>query len=177
MDIAHESIRGGLVGGGPAVPTSQGPDDPLFAPRAAFVTVFLRDELNGCIGSVEPQAALAVSVARHAWAAAFDDPRLPPLTIDDYEFARLKISVLSELRPVTAASDDELLDQLRPGTDGLLLRWRGRRATFLPAVWESLPSPAAFLRHLRAKAGLPPARWLEGTEAWVYGTEEFGSDL
>jgi AMMECR1 domain-containing protein len=49
--------------------------------------------------------------------------------------------------------------QLRPGVDGLILEEGFRRGTFLPVVWESLPNPRDFLRHLKAKAGLPPSYW------------------
>lgn len=61
---------------------------------------------------------------------------------------------------------------LRPGVDGVLIRWGAHDATFLPAVWQKLPDPVTFLRHLEAKAGLHPARWPRGIEGWRYQTAD-----
>ena len=69
----------------------------------------------------------------------------------------IEVSVLTPLEPVPVAGDGEAeaLAALRPGVDGLLLEAAGRRAVFIPAMWEELPDPAQFLGHLRRKAGLP----------------------
>jgi hypothetical protein len=71
-------------------------------------------------------------------------------------------------------SEEELLAQLRPGIDGLILQFRSYRATFLPAVWESLPDPYLFLTQLKLKAGLPLDFWSPELRAERYTTEYFG---
>jgi len=65
------------------------------------------------------------------------------------------VSVLSGAKPLRFADEAEMLSQLRPGEDGVILEHEGRRATFLPQVWEGLPDKRAFLAELVRKAGLP----------------------
>jgi len=69
------------------------------------------------------------------------------------------VSVLTAPVPMQFTNQDDLLAQLRPGVDGLIIEDQGRRALYLPSVWEQLPDPAAFLAHLKHKAGLPPNHW------------------
>jgi len=68
-----------------------------------------------------------------------------------------------------------LLKQVRPGVDGLILEFRHYRATFLPAVWESLPDPYVFLAQLKHKAGLPLDFWSPELRVERYTTEYFGT--
>lgn len=171
--LGDSAIRAGLDGRRPPGVSAAELPAPLGTPTGVFVTLLVDDELNGCIGTLEPEA-LGPAVARLAWDAAFADPRLPRLRWDDYEALVLKISVLSAPAPLDVASEEELLAALRPGTDGLLLSAGGRRATFLPSVWETLPDPVDFVRHLQAKAGMAPGRWETGTRAWRYTSDEIG---
>ena len=112
-----------------------------------------------CIGRLEAVEPLVCDVARSAHRAARADSRFGPVEAHELPELELKISVLSPLAALPARSEAELLAALRPGMDGLVLREGHAGATFLPAVWESLPDPAAFLRELRRKAGLPPGHW------------------
>jgi len=145
-------------------------------PGAAFVT--LRNsagDLLGCIGTLRTRQPLAADVAEHAYDAAFRDPRFPPLTAERAQGMVIDISVLSEPRAFPADGYEDLLRRLEPGT-GLVVTGGGHRATFLPAVWEQLPTPAAFLAALWRKAGLPPGAWPAGTRIEVYGSEEFAEE-
>jgi AmmeMemoRadiSam system protein A len=144
----------------------------LTRPGASFVTLETHGRLLGCIGSVEPRRALALDVVANARSAAFEDPRLPAVTAADWPEMTVKVSVLSELEPMPAASVDEVLAWLRPGVDGVLLSAVGARGTFLPSVWEKVPGPGAFLDHLLAKAGLSRATWPDDLSAWRYTTAE-----
>lgn len=154
VDIADHAIVEGLDGRGPCVPdTSSWPPD-LRRPAASFVTLHVRGELNGCVGAIEATDPLGVAVARHAWSAAFADPRLPRLDWHDYDHLDIEISILSEMTPIASSSRNELLGRLRPGVDGLVLSARRRRALFLPTVWEQLPDPDSFLDRLACKAGI-----------------------
>jgi AmmeMemoRadiSam system protein A len=131
----------------------------LTAPGASFVSLHRRGALRGCMGSLEARRPLAEDVAGNARAAAFLDPRFPPVAPEELAELELEISVLGPARPLPAASEAELLAALRPGVDGLVLCEGGRRATYLPSVWTQLPDPAEFVRQLKRKAGLPPDYW------------------
>jgi AmmeMemoRadiSam system protein A len=127
----------------------------LDRPGATFVTLRKDLELRGCIGSLEPRRALGVDVRANAVAAAFRDPRFPPLAVREFRATSVEVSLLSPHEPVAFADEDDLLRQLRPGVDGIVLSAGERRATFLPQVWESLPEPREFVAALKRKAGLP----------------------
>lgn len=174
LDIAERSIVDGLGNRRPAVPTLDELPDELRRPVGTFVTLHVHGRLNGCIGSIETDDALAVGVARHAWSAAFSDPRLPALRWVDYEHLDIEISILSPLAPMVASSRDAVLGALEPGADGLLIAAGSRRAVFLPSVWEQLPSPETFLAHLLHKAGLNPSTWPAGLRAFSFTAEKFG---
>jgi AmmeMemoRadiSam system protein A len=172
FELADLGVREGLAGRPwPAVDvTALAPS--LRERTGAFVTLEVAGELNGCIGTIEATEPLGAAVARLAWAAAFDDPRLPALTVDDYRELEFKLSLLSALEPLPAASESELVAALRPGVDGLVIRAGRAQGTFLPAVWEKLPDPLTFVRHLEDKAGLRPGRWPAGLRAWRYTAAE-----
>jgi AmmeMemoRadiSam system protein A len=141
---------------------------------ATFVTLRRDGRLLGCIGTIEPMRPLIVDAADNALGAAFRDPRLPPLSREDFVVMELKVSVLSPLVPVDAAGLGELATAIEPGRDGLLVTAAGHRGTFLPSVWEQLPRPAAFLDALWDKAGLPRGAWPSGLSVERYRTLEFG---
>jgi AmmeMemoRadiSam system protein A len=117
---------------------------------------------------------LALDVAHNALAAAFADPRLPAVTRDDYARMSIKVSVLSRPEPMAVASYEELLAEVRPGLDGLLLESGPYRSTLLPSVWPKIRSAEEFLDVLWRKAGLPKGAWPPGTRVSRYTTEEFG---
>ena len=174
LDIAERAIVDGLDHRRPTVPTPDELPDELRRPVGAFVTLNVRGQLNGCIGSIDTEEAVGVSVARHAWSAAFADPRLPSLRWLDYDHLDIEVSLLSPLAPIVAWSRAALLDVLQPGVDGLLIATGSRRAVFLPSVWEQLPSPETFLTHLMHKAGLDPASWPDDLRAFGFTAEKFG---
>ncbi|HVR06817.1 MAG TPA: AmmeMemoRadiSam system protein A [Thermoanaerobaculia bacterium] len=132
----------------------------LRAPGACFVTLTQDGRLRGCIGSVRARRPLADDVCANARAAALSDPRFPPLTAVELPATRIEVSLLSAPTPLPAASEEEALATLRPGIDGVILELGGEsHATFLPQVWDNLPSPRDFLAHLKHKAGLPVDFW------------------
>ena len=168
LDIAEDAILAGLEGRRPSPPAA-----PSEA-RGVFVTLHIDGELNGCIGTLEPDEPLAAAVARRAWDAAFADPRLPRLRPADWERLTIEISVLSPLERLDVHSLDELVDVIEPGVDGLLITAGFRRGTFLPAVWEQLPEPRTFVDQLWRKAGLVPGTWPEDLVVERYRTQSFG---
>ena len=138
-----------------------------------FVTLHVSGELNGCIGSIDGAEPLGQVVARHAWSAAFADPRLPPLPISDYPALSIEVSVLSPLRRIASGTREDVIKRLRPGEDGLVLEQGPRRALFLPSVWAQIPDPERFLDHLLYKAGMRPGSWPGGIRAWCFTTQTF----
>ena len=126
---------------------------------ATFVTLSQQGELRGCIGTLQARRPLLEDVKANAVAAALRDPRFAPLTAQELDDTQIEISVLSTMQALPCSSESEALAQLRPGVDGVVLQCAGRHATFLPQVWEHLPTAALFLAHLKHKAGLPADFW------------------
>jgi AmmeMemoRadiSam system protein A len=171
--IALEAVEFGLKHGKHlAIDTSRYPK-PLQKPGACFVTLKLAGQLRGCIGSLEAHQSLVNDVAYNAFAAAFSDPRFPPVSNNELENLEFHISVLTPAVAMDFDSEEDLLKQIQPGIDGLVLEENQHRGTFLPAVWESLPEAESFLRHLKQKAGLPQDYWSESIKVSRYTTESF----
>ncbi|MCX7141031.1 MAG: AmmeMemoRadiSam system protein B [Proteobacteria bacterium] len=124
--------------------------------RASFVTLTQGGGLRGCIGSLEAHRPLGEDVSHNARAAAFSDPRFARLAREELPATRIEVSLLSTPKLLAFADHADLIAQLRPGEDGLILECGGARGTFLPQVWESLPDPEQFVAELKRKAGLPP---------------------
>ncbi len=174
LDVAERAILDGLGQRHPTLPDPGELPAELRRPIGSFVTLNVHGQLNGCIGSIETGEALGVSVARHAWSAAFTDPRLPALKRSDYEHLDIEISVLSPLTETPAGSRPALIESLRPHVDGLLITAESRQAVFLPSVWEQLPATETFLTHLLRKAGLDPRSWPGDLRAFVFTADKFG---
>jgi len=140
---------------------------------ASFVTLNKNDNLRGCIGSLEAYRPLIEDVSNNAQAAAFSDPRFPPLSLSELEQIHIQVSVLSQPETIEFSSEADLLQQLRQNIDGLILTDRGKKATFLPTVWESLNTPEQFLQHLKLKANLPADYWSDSVQVYRYTTDCF----
>ena len=174
LEIARASIAHGLQHGSPLPVDVEVEAPDLREQRATFVTLHLQGRLRGCIGTLEAYRSLAEDVAAHAFAAAFEDPRFSPVTRDEADALTLHISVLTPPEPLPCRSEEDLLSQLRPGRDGLILQEGRQRATFLPAVWDELPEPRRFLAHLKRKADLGADYWSPSMKFWRYEAESIG---
>lgn len=170
LDHARRSIEARLAGDMDAEADPSAFPPCLRAARATFVTLRMRGELRGCIGSLESRSSLVESVWHNAQQAAFGDPRFEPVRADELDEIEISISVLSPLRRIEFTSEDDLLEQIRPGLDGLVLGEGDRQGTFLPAVWESLTERSDFLCELKRKAGLSSDHWSDRIECWRYTT-------
>lgn len=171
--VARESIEHGLKTGRPAAVDTARYPPPLRKHGASFVTLQMHGELRGCIGNLAATRPLVEDVASNAFAAAFRDPRFPPLQENELADLDIHISLLTPAAALQFTSEEDLLSQLRPGIDGLILEEGALRGTFLPSVWESLPERRDFLRHLKAKAGLPAGYWSPSIKVSRYSTESF----
>jgi len=127
----------------------------LEQPGASFVTLTKNGELRGCIGSLDAARALAEDVAQNALGAAFRDPRFAPLGAQEWPRCRVEVSLLSAPKPMRFTGEADLAAQLRAGEDGVILEADGKRATFLPQVWDDIRDARVFLAQLVRKAGLP----------------------
>ncbi len=141
----------------------------MRVPRAAFVTLKKDHRLRGCIGDIFPQRPLYRSVMRNAINAAFGDRRFPPLQEDELDAITIEISALTSPEPVDSP------EQIRLGTDGIVLRKNGHSAVYLPQVapeqgWDLEQT----LSHLSQKAGLDTAAWKSGASFLVFQAEVFG---
>lgn len=147
----------------------------LGEPGATFVTLEdARGALRGCIGSLQPAAPLELDVRRNAQAAAFADPRFAPLAVREWPGLRLSVSLLGPQQPLPPRPDARSAARaLRPGRDGVVLAWRGRRATFLPQVWKQLPDADDFVAALLRKAGLSEGFWAEDLTLARYEVRHF----
>ena len=172
-NIAREAVEFGLQHGGHLPVDVARYPRPLREPGASFVTLQMHGELRGCIGSLEAHQPLVQDVAHNAYAAAFSDPRFVPVSERELPELDFHISVLTPAVPMHFESETDLLSQIRPGIDGLVLEDGRHRGTFLPSVWESLPNATQFLQHLKLKAGLPPDYWSDTLTVSRYTTESF----
>ncbi|MBI3447169.1 MAG: AmmeMemoRadiSam system protein B [Magnetospirillum sp.] len=173
LDLAWASIRHGLSNGAAAPPPAERPGK-LGEPGAVFVTLHRQGQLRGCIGSPIAWRPLAEDITDNAFKAAFKDPRFPPLHLQELDQLTLSVSVLTPPLPMSFTDEADLLAQLRPRLDGLIIEDGGKRALFLPSVWEQLADKRAFLAHLKAKAGMAHDHWSPGFKASRFQAVEIG---
>ncbi|RZU47856.1 hypothetical protein EV700_0823 [Fluviicoccus keumensis] len=171
--IAWASIRQGLDGGGPLLVRPEVYPPRLSANGAVFVTLLKDGDLRGCIGSLEARRPLVEDVSHHAWDAAFNDTRFAPLQPQELEGLTMQISMLVPPEVLEVHSEEDLVNRLRPGIDGLILEEGHRRATYLPSVWSQIPDPVRFVRYLKRKGGWPERYWSPDLRVWRYEVEEF----
>jgi AmmeMemoRadiSam system protein A len=143
-------------------------DEVLTKPCGAFVTLHKYGQLRGCIGSLIGEKPLFLTVQEMAISAAFQDPRFPPLTKEEFSEIEIEISVLSPLQRITD------VEQIEVGKHGIFLVKGFYRGVLLPQVateygWDRYQ----FLDHTCMKAGLPPGCWRSGAEIYIFSAEVF----
>jgi uncharacterized protein len=174
LDIARQSIANGLRCGKPLDVDLAAFPSAFSDLRATFVTLERQNKLRGCIGKLEATYPLVRDVVENAYSAAFLDRRFQPVNQEEYPDLAVHISILSPLDSMVFSSESQLIAQLRPDTDGLILEDRRQRATFLPAVWESIESPEEFVKQLKIKAGFAAGYWSATMKAYRYTVENIG---
>lgn len=148
--------------------------DTLKEIGASFVTLTIKGDLRGCIGALEAYQPLAIDVQDHAVAAALEDYRFPQVRVEELKMIDIEVSRLTPPVQVIYQESGELLNLLRPGVDGVILRDGRQRATFLPQVWEKIPGAASFLNQLCMKMGAMPDTWRKKhLDVLTYQVEEF----
>lgn len=159
LQVAKQSIEHGFGKNKPITINLDNYPLELCKQMATFVTLEVNGNLRGCIGTLVAIRPLVKDVAYHAYAAAFSDPRFSKIRLDEFPMLDIHISLLSEPELMSFDSEEDLVQQLRPKIDGLILTDGIHKGTFLPSVWESLNQPSEFVRYLKQKAGLSPDYW------------------
>ena len=171
MQVAKDSIKCGLEHAHALAIDSGNFAPELQVQRASFVTLEIHQQLRGCIGMLEAVRPLVVDIAENAFAAAFKDPRFAPLSAAEYALIEIHLSILSPAVAMSFYSEEDLIRQLRPGIDGLIMQEGNKRGTFLPSVWKSLTKPKDFLLHLKQKSGLSSDYWSDTLKISRYECE------
>lgn len=169
LALVRSVIKAGLDGRQPVdgeIISCEYPD--LQRQRACFVTLKIDGQLRGCIGNLQADSRLIDAVARNAYLAAFRDQRFNPVNRDEVELLEVEISVLTPMRELPVLSNEDLLQKLRPGVDGLVFEAGNKQATFLPAVWQQLSDPKNFVSQLKQKAGLSADYWSDEVQCKIY---------
>lgn len=139
-----------------------------------FVTLNMDGALRGCIGHIIAKESILEGVEENAVNAAFRDPRFPPLSPEEWDRVSVEVSILTDPKPLPYEGPEDLLQKLRAGVDGVIIRKGRHQSTFLPQVWEQLPDKEAFLTHLCLKAGLEGDAWRkEPLEVLTYQVQAF----
>jgi len=165
FDLAHESILSALEQR--EIPL-QPPTSHLAEPRGAFTSLYLHGELRGCVGYVLPVGSVYRAVIDTARAAAFEDSRFFPVTLEEAGNLTIELSILSPPQPI-------LPDRIEVGRHGLLISMGGLRGLLLPQVatehhWDRI----TFLQQTCRKAGLPIDAWQKGATIEAFTAEVFG---
>lgn len=167
LSIARKSLEGYLSKG--RIPSFEVTSPKLKEKRGAFVTLKKAGMLRGCIGLIYPIKPLYQTVAEMAIASAVDDPRFPPLSLEELPLIEIEISVLSPLERVKS------IEEIEVGKHGLYIRRGPFAGLLLPQVaaeynWDR----ETFLQHTCLKAGLPSYAWQDGdTEIYKFTAEVF----
>ena len=148
----------------------------LTQKRASFVTLKKDSNLRGCIGSILPHRMLIDDIIYNAKAAAFEDPRFPPLTPEEFDKIKIEISLLTIPQKLEYEDKDDLRKKIKIGVDGVILQLANHQATFLPSVWEELPNFELFFAHLCLKAGLPGDCLIYHPIIYIYQTTKIEED-
>ncbi len=165
LQLAHDSILSALERR--EIPLNP-PTPHLSEPRGVFTSLYLHGELRGCVGYVLPVSPVYRAVADTARAAAFEDMRFHPVTLQEATDLEIELSILSPPQPISP-------EVIEIGRHGLLITMAGRRGLLLPQVpMEHNWDRATFLDQTCRKAGLPPDAWQHGATIEAFTAEIFG---
>jgi len=167
IELVRNTIRARLDG--QPLPYFSPSSERLSQNSGAFVTLHKQGALRGCIGYVEATKPLYQSVQDMALAAAFQDPRFPPLSESEFDDIEIEISVMSPIRRI------DTVEEIVVGSHGLIIKRGLHQGLLLPQVateqgWDR----DTFLQHACYKAGLAGNCWRKrNTEIYVFSAEVF----
>lgn len=140
--------------------------------QATFVTLTINGNLRGCIGSLVARRSLYEDLVSNAKAAAFSDPRFKPLSVEEFNNLSIEVSLLSEPALVEYTTLEDLKSKIVKKEDGVILKYEHKQATFLPQVWEQLPSFELFFEHLCKKANVSMTCLEDNAIIYTYKVEK-----
>ena len=143
---------------------------------AVFVTLEKNCNLRGCIGSILPQRPVIQDIMMNAKNSAYSDPRFNPVDKKEIKDLKISVSLLSIPAPMKFKNEEDLLNQIRVGVDGIIIRDGSYQAVYLPSVWEQLPDKKQFLNSLKVKAGMSPNHFSKTFEAYRFTTSYIKED-
>lgn len=147
-------------------------EEHLFDRGASFVTLTQKGNLRGCVGSLYPRQAIVADVVANAQKAAREDSRFSPLTEEDLATTNITVSLLTDYEKIHYQDEADLVRQLRPHIDGVVIRDGNRQGLFLPSVWEQISDRQSFLNNLKLKAGMSPSFWSNDIQVYRFRTVE-----
>lgn len=128
--------------------------------HGVFVTLFKEGFLRGSIGYLHPKFPLYKTVYYAAREAAFKDARFPPLTVDEFDFVEIELSLTSEPEFLKVKTTQEYLKKIRCGEDGVMIEGIYGKGVVLPQVAvDNKWGVKEFLNAVCAEAGLPVDAW------------------
>ncbi len=171
IDIVKKTINAKLSGKTEINITNYMPYPPILdSDGACFVTLEENNILRGCIGSVIAHSPLIIDLIKNAYNAAFADPRFAPLSREEFEQISISVSLLSIPNLIKFEDEQDLLEQINPFVDGIIIKDKQKQALYLPSVWEQLPDKKLFLNSLKQKAGFAPNYFSKTIEAYRFKT-------
>lgn len=175
LRLARDAVKDAANGLALEIPALDDLPGALQQDRACFVTLRTKEgDLRGCTGTLVARRPLGYEVMHIAGQTALHDPRFPAVAPEELPNLVVEVSILTPPKPLLVQAPEDILQRLRPHIDGVVLVLAGRRATFLPQVWERVPDPQEFLELLCHKMGMPPDAWLlPGGEVYTYQTIAF----
>ncbi len=171
LTLAWQSIAHGLKTGKPLAIDLSGYPEELSASKATVVSLAVNNRPQGSFGRLHPIRPLAEDVCENAFAAAFCDQHCQALTESQLDALEITIEIVSPLTALHGATELDLIGQLKPHIDGLLLHAGTHHTFLLPSNWETYPAPFKFMQHLKHKAGLPPTYWSQAIQIYRFSTE------
>lgn len=174
--IARAAVAEALASGALPAPSLH-PAAGSMPLAATFVTITKGGKLRGCMGTTVARRPLVDDVQSQARAAAFRDPRFPPVGSEELSELSFEVSVLGEPESLPAKSWDEACERVRPGQDGVIVRTAVGGALFLPQVWETFSAPSDFLDQLWKKAGLPHRYFEPDVRLSIFSVQKFSESV
>lgn len=176
LDLAHQAIEAKFNQNTPPSKQTLTQQHQEFSqPQATFVTITLDGNLRGCIGSIVAHRDLYDDLISNAQNAAFSDPRFPPLGHEEFEKVDIEVSLLTQAKPLMYENIQDLKSKIKTGHHGVILKLNNAQATFLPQVWEQLPTFEQFFAHLCQKARLNEKCLEQHPEIFTYEVQKVQS--
>lgn len=127
-----------------------------------FVTLNKNNNLRGCIGYAEPIRTAIDATMEVSLAAAFNDPRFPQVSAEEFEKLDFEVTVLTKPQIIEVAHYKQYPDEIEIGQDGLIIQKGYARGLLLPQVaTENAFTEEEFLDHTCMKAGISADSWMD----------------